>query len=315
MSPPQKKAAASTKPPLSLGTEHSRPLTGILLLILSTWALSTLDASGKWIMGTGVTLLAMCWVRYLVHLVVVISLAVSKEGWAIFHSKRPGNQVLRGAAMLAATLFFFTTLSYLPQAEATAIGFLAPLIVLALAPWILKEPPRVSRWVAAACGFIGVLVIIRPSSGLHPLGVASGLLTACAFATQFIATRRVAIDNPLTTLIWSGIVGAVCLTLALPFFIASILPILANLTPFQWLILLSTGVWGALGHLLQIQAYQRTPASMLAPFMYLQIISASTMGWLVWGHFPDLITWVGIAIICTSGMTIATIEWKSRKAA
>jgi drug/metabolite transporter (DMT)-like permease len=291
----------------------TNPIAGILVLVLSTWALSGLDASGKWVMGAGVSLLVLCWFRYVVHLLLVLALVLPVRGVAALKSVRPKAQLARGSVMLAATMSFFTTLHYLPQAEATAINFLAPLIVLALAPWVLKEPPRLSRWVAAGVGFLGVLIIIRPSAGLDPVGTIFGLLTACLFAGQFIATRRVAVDDPFTTLIWSGAVGSVCLTAALPFILPAAVPLLDSLDAWQWIILLSTGFWGAAGHLLQIQAYRYAPASMLAPFVYLQILSAAALGWLIWGQFPDALSWLGIAVICASGITIGSIEWRARR--
>ncbi|MBO9357139.1 EamA family transporter [Bordetella petrii] len=293
----------------------ARPLVGIVLLILSAWTLSCLDASGKWVMEAGVPLLLLCWVRYLMHLLLVLALVLPRHGLAVLRSRRPREQLLRGGSMLLATLALFTTLSYMPQAEATAINFLAPLIVLALAPWVLNEPPRVSRWVAAAVAFGGVLIIVRPGGGLHPLGVLFGLLSASCFAAQFIATRRVAADNPYTSLIWSGAVGTVCLTLALPLILPPALPALAQLSPGNWMLLISTGVSGALGHLLQIGAYRNAAASTLAPFVYLQIVSATAVGWLVWGHFPDALTWLGIAIICGSGIVIGLIEWRRNRMA
>lgn len=291
------------------GTRYSNPIFGILILIVSSWALSALDAGGKWIMAAGAPLLLMCWVRYIVHLALVLMLVLPSKGLAVFIPKRPGAQFVRGFVMLVATFCFFTALSYLPQAEATAINFLAPLLVLSAAPWLLNEPPKKSRWIAAAIGFFGVLVIIRPSSGLPIVGVLFGLVGAVMIATQFIATRRVAIDNAMTTLIWSGLVGAVGSTLLIPFYFDSMWSVAKQLSLFEWLILGSTGFWGCIGHLLQIQAYQRAPASMLAPFTYLQIIGAGALGWMIWGHFPDALTWIGIAIVCGSGMVIGVIEW------
>lgn len=291
----------------------TRPMAGISLLLLSTWALSTLDASGKWAMGAGASLVLLCWVRYVVHLVLVLLLVYPKRGLGVFRSVRPSAQFIRGFTMLLATMSFFTTLHYLPQAEATAINFLAPLIMLAAAPWVLKEPPRLSRWVAAGVGFLGVLVIIRPDGGLSTVGVAFGLMTACLFAAQFISTRRVAIDDPFTTLVWSGGVGSVLLTLMLPFMWSDILHLLQTLDAVVWLVMAGAGFWGAVGHLMQIQAYRCAPASMLAPFLYLQIVAASTLGWLIWGQFPDALTWVGIGIICASGISVAYMEWRGRK--
>src|SRR5690606_2238706 len=142
-------AAPAATPPHPARPPATRPLVGIVLLILSAWTLSCLDASGKWVMAAGVPLLILCWVRYLVHLLLVLALVLPGRGVGILRSRHPREQLLRGGSMLVATLAFFTTLSYMPQAEATAINFLAPLIVLALAPWVLKEPPRASRWVAA----------------------------------------------------------------------------------------------------------------------------------------------------------------------
>jgi drug/metabolite transporter (DMT)-like permease len=290
------------------------PMIGVLLLVLSMWTLSCLDASGKWVMNAGVPLLVLSWVRYAIHLVLVLALVLPARGVRVLRSTKPREQLIRGGSMFLATLMFFTTLSYIPQAEATSINFLAPLLVLSLAPWILKEPARMSRFVAAGIAFVGVLIVIRPGGGLHPVGTIFGLLTACCFTVQFIATRRVAGDDPFTSLIWSGAVGTICLTLALPFILPPALPVLQGLSAFDWMVLISTGITGCVGHLFQIAAYRRAPASTLAPFIYLQIISATSVGWLVWGHFPDPLTWLGIAIICASGVGIGMIEWRRSRA-
>ncbi|MGB3435276.1 DMT family transporter [Achromobacter sp.] len=292
----------------------SGPMMGVLLLVLSMWTLSCLDASGKWVMSAGVPLLVLSWFRYAVHLALVLALVLPARGLGVLRSKKPREQILRGGSMFLATLMFFTTLSYIPQAEATAINFLAPLLVLSAAPWVLKEPARLSRFVAAGIAFVGVIIVIRPGGGLDPVGTVFGLLTACCFAVQFIATRRVAGDDPFTSLIWSGAVGTICLTLALPFILPSALPVLKALAPLDWVVLISTGITGGLGHLFQIAAYRRAPASTLAPFVYLQILSATAVGWLVWGHFPDLLTWLGIAIICASGIGIGLVEWRRSRA-
>lgn len=292
-----------------------RPLLGIGLLLLSLLSLTTLDASGKWVMGTGVPLLILVWFRYLVHMLLVLAVVLPTTGLGVLRSTAPGLQCLRAVAMLGATLTFFTALGYLPQAEATAIIFISPLIMLSVAPWILKEPMRKTRWVAAGVGFIGVLLVIRPSAGLPLAGVVAGLITACLFATQHLTTRLVARDHPFTTLLWSGGLGTLALACTLPFTLPSAWPMLTNMEPWVWLLMLSTGLTGGVGHLLQIQAYRFAPASMLAPFIYLQMTVAATMGWLIWSHFPDATTWLGIAIICASGVVNSLIEWQRSRSA
>lgn len=292
-----------------------RPLLGIVLLILSTASLSALDANVKWVMAAGLPLFVMCWARYVIHWLLMAALLLPTQGKAVFKAYQPRYQLLRGLIMLLATLSFFSALRYLPQAEATAINFLSPLIVLTIAPWLLKEPTRLSRWVAAIVGFMGVLLIVRPSAGLHPIGVAFGLLTAVLFASQYIVTRRLASENAFTTLMWSGSFGTLALSLSMPVFLPESLPILAGFNGAHWLAIFASGLFGALGHLLQIQAYQRASASLLAPFVYSQIVSAAALGWLVWGQFPDGTSWLGIAIVCSSGLVIAIKEWAQQKRA
>jgi len=291
-----------------------RPLTGVLFLIASTWGLSALDSTSKWAMAAGVSLAFLCWIRYAVHLALVLCLVLPNQGWGVLRSLNLRDQILRGLTMMTATLVFFAALQRLPQAQATAINFLSPLLVLAAAPWLLNEPKRVSRWVATGIGFLGVLIVVRPGGGLDPLGVLLGLTTAVLYAAQFIITRRVAVDNALTTMVWSGLVGTVCLTALMPWILPAALPGLRELDFLQWLVALSTGVFGALGHLLQIQAYRNAPASMLAPFQYTQILSASVLGWLVWRQFPDAITWIGIGIVCASGIGNGLWEWRTLRA-
>ncbi len=297
-------------PQARLALPVTRPLVGIGLLYLSAWFLSLLDASGKWIMALGVPLFIMLWIRFLVHFLIVAALMVPTRGWKAFKSQQPRMQALRGLVMFLGTITFFSCLHYLPQAEATSIAFMAPLIMLLMAPWILGEPMHKSRWVAALLGFVGVLIIIRPSSGLNMTGVAFGLVTAFLFAAMHTLTRKIASDHPYTSVLWSGAVGTTALTIILPFMWEASQPMLAELSPIQWIIMISLGFSGAMGHLLQISAYRNAPASMLAPFIYLQITAAATIGWLIWGHFPDGVTWIGISIICASGIGIGWVEWR-----
>src|SRR5690606_36742308 len=114
-----------------------RPLVAVACILLCQWCLSTLDASGKWIMALGVPLFILCWVRYTVHLVLVAALVLPSRGRGVLRSRNLTARLVRGAAMFLATAMFFTTLTQLPLAEATSINFLAPLIVLAISPWLL----------------------------------------------------------------------------------------------------------------------------------------------------------------------------------
>lgn len=190
------------------------------------------------------------------------------------------------------------------------MNFMAPVMLMALAPWLLRERHRLHRWCGVALGFGGMLLVVRPGAGLDGMGIALGLLTALTFACFQIATRRLAADDPLTTNYYGGLIGTVALSCALPWFWQT-----PDLTPLQWALLLSTGVTGAIGHGLQSAAYARTPATLLAPYSYLQIVSAVALGWAVFGQLPDAVTVLGIACICGAGLAVALYERALNRAA
>lgn len=277
--------------------------SGILLHIAGLWLLSTLDASGKWLVLAGVPVLMVSWVRYAVHTALMTAVVLPRRGTAIFQTRSLARQLVRGFLMIATTVLFFSVLARLPLAEATAINFMAPLFVMAMAPWLLGEPHRLHRWLGVLLGFAGMLVVVRPGSQLDPVGVALGLLTAFTFALFQISTRRVAHDDPLTTNYYGGLFGTAALTLALPWFWVT-----PELSAWEWMLLLSTGLTGFVGHWLQAAAYSKSPASLLAPFSYMQIISAAILGWLVFGQVPGQTTALGIALICLAGVGVALTE-------
>ncbi|CAM5188886.1 DMT family transporter [Oligella ureolytica] len=286
---------------------------GIALSVLSTWALSTQEASGKWLMQISLPLFCLVLFRYAVHVVLVLAITLPEKGVTIFRSKSYKMQVIRGLTTLVTTLAIFTALSYLPQAEATAIYFLAPLLVLCVAPWFLGEASRWHRWLAAVVGFMGVLVIVRPGAGLDSVGVAYALLAAVTIAMQFVYTKKLAADDSQTTLLWTGVVGLLVGIVLLPFQWHESIAALSQFGLWQWLLIINVGLFGALGHLLQIKAYQHAPASLLAPFSYFQIIAAATLGFVIWGDFPDFWAWVGISIVCGSGIVVTAVEWRHNR--
>jgi drug/metabolite transporter (DMT)-like permease len=184
------------------------------------------------------------------------------------------------------------------------MNFCAPLLVLAISPWLLGEKTYPSRWVAVAIGFAGMLIVIRPGGAIVPSGVALGITSAVVFAMVVILTRKTnRTDNPMVTLFYGGLVGMLASSLIVPFFWSSHVP-----TNREWLILASTGITSTVGHYFVNSAYKHAEASLLTPFSYLQIISATTMGWLVFNQLPDMLTALGIGVICASGMGIAYVE-------
>lgn len=287
---------------------HGKLWLGIVCLVLGQWTLSLLDTAGKLLTQVGYHVVMIAWMRYSLNTVLMaVTLAPwyrRRTGKSILYSHRPRLQVLRALLMLLSTLVFFSVLRIVPLAEGTAMNFCAPLIVLAVSPWLLQEKSYASRWVAVAIGFVGMLIVMRPGGAISSTGVLLGAASAIIFAGVSVLTRKTnKTDPPMVTLFYGGLVGMIASSIAVPFFWSSHVP-----TTREWLILASTGITSTIGHYFVNSAYKHAEASLLTPFFYLQIVSAAGMGWLVFGQLPDALTAVGIAVICTSGAGIALVE-------
>ncbi|RYY96774.1 MAG: DMT family transporter [Comamonadaceae bacterium] len=287
-------------------------LRGIAFYVSGLWLLSTLDTASKVLVGVGVPVLMVAWFRYLGHMVLMATLVMPRVGRAeLLRTKSLPRQLVRGALMITTTVLFFTLLRHAPIAEATAFNFIAPLIILMVAPWLLGERNRWWRWAGVAAGVAGMLLVVRPGGVLSASTAALGVVTAISFACFHLSTRRVAHDAPLTTNFYGGLFGAVALTAALPFFWQT-----PDLSGWQWVLLVSTGILGFAAHWLQIIGFKHAPASVLAPYTYLQIVAATALGWAVFGQLPDAVTASGMALICVAGLAVAVLDARaSRRAA
>ena len=206
-------------------------------------------------------------------------------------------QLLRGACLLFSTTMNFIALQYLQLAETVSIAFFAPLLVSLLAGPLLGEWPGPRRWIAIGVGFIGVLIVTRPGLGIvHPAALIS-LAGVCSYAALLLITRNLAaVDSVETTMFYSTLFGVIVLA-----------PVLywTWITPSglrEWATIALCGFSGAIGHWLLIQAQQRAPASVLAPFFYTQIIWMVLAGYVFFEQVPDLWTFVGASVVVASGL-------------
>lgn len=242
--------------------------------------------------------LQVVWARYTFHGLLFL-LIFSKTGIIQqIKTSRPGLQFTRSILLLSATVFFFTAIQYLPLADAVAINFVAPLIVTALSIPFLGEKVGIRRWIAIFVGFAGVLVIIRPGVGQMHWAAILPLGTAICYAIYQILTRIASrTEDPKTSLFWTSAVGILVTSAAVPFFWK---------TPDAeaWALMISTGLLFGLGHYLLIRGFEVTPASILSPFHYTQIIWATLGGYLAFGNLPDEFTITGAAIVIGSGLYV-----------
>ncbi|MGI9499190.1 MAG: DMT family transporter, partial [Geminicoccaceae bacterium] len=218
-----------------------------------------------------------------------------------------GLNAMRGGLIAAATLLFFWGLHHLPLADAIAIFFVEPLILTLISAVFLRERVGWRRLTAIVVGFIGALLVIRPSfetiggPALLPLGAA-----AC-FAVYLALTRRVAaVDDVMTMQLWSGVFGLILLGAALAGGEVAGIGVLDPIWPnvWEWSMLAALGAIGTAGHLFIVGAFRRASPSILAPFQYLEILGATLLGVLIFDDFPSLATWAGISIIVASGLYV-----------
>lgn len=267
---------------------------GIMLALVVGVIFTTLDAANKHL-TVSYAVVQVVWARYFFQMLLV-PLIVGRVGVrSVVRSKRPLLQVVRSLFLVCASGAMVTALHFIPMAEASIIAKTGPLIVTALAIPLLGERVGARRWAAVAVGFAGVLIIIRPGFGTAHWAMFLPLFSTTCFALYQITTRKLAaVDPPVTTFLYSGVVGAVVLTAIVPFFWTA--PDAAG-----WALMAGVGLASGFGHYLLIHAYRRAQASVLAPFSYVSIIWAVTFGYLVFGDFPSDTTFIGAAIIVASG--------------
>jgi drug/metabolite transporter (DMT)-like permease len=283
------------------------PLRGIALTFASTFIFSLSDATGKFLTGY-LPITEIAWIRYLIFVAFALALAM-RSGPSRFHVRRPWLQILRGLGLLTSALFFIFSLRYLPLADASAIGFISPLLTSILAIPLLGETVGRQRWIGGIVGLIGVLIVVRPGTGaFHPAALLV-LLSSAAWAFSSVLTRIVVgVDSPTATLMWSAATGAIALTAVQPFDFA--IPSAWHLT-----LLLTLGTIASGGQYLTVLAYRDAPASVLAPFNYVQLVWSTTLGYLVFAAVPDFWTFVGAGIVVASGLYTLQYERGERRRA
>lgn len=280
---------------------EQHPLRGVLLLLGSLFFFAALDATAKHLAATySVPLLV--WSRYLVHCLLMVVLLGPRLGRRLVATRRPARQVVRALMLVGCTGCGIAALARMPLAETTAVAFTAPLLVAILAgPW-LGERLTTGRWLAVLCGFAGMLLIARPGSAVSADGIALALLAAACYAVYQILTRQLAPgENTLTMLFYTALVGTLTMSAFLPWFwqAPETIPAADRLAIF------ALGVLGGCGHFLLIRAFRHAPASLLSPFIYLQLVWAIALGAIVFGNWPDFPSLLGMAIIVGSGIFLA----------
>ena len=279
-------------------------LTGIGLVSLTYLVFALLDGSAKWLVGY-MPVIMVVWLRFATHVVVAGAVLFPIKGMALVKTSHWRWHLVRALMFMAMTGINFWALQYLQLTVTSSIFFSVPLIIALASASFLGERLAPGKWIAIITGFAGVLVIVRPwGAEFHPAMLAS-VVNALLYAVFMMMTRRLAAYDSPETIQYLPAVGA-AIGLA-PFAIA------AWETPdgwLEWTVACLMGVLGGLGHYLLALAHRYAPASVIAPYLYQQVLYMALFGYLVFGDVPSPWVWLGATVVIGSGLYLFARERK-----
>ena len=276
-------------------------MKAITFNLLAWVMLPIMDGFAKYL-SSDLPVLQITWARYFFTVAFTFPIMFFFYRNQLKWSDKPKLQFIRGLILLIANICFFYSISVISLAKALTLAFVAPLIVTAFSPMFLGEKVGFRRWSAVVIGFVGSLVVIRPGFVEINLASLAALGTGVMYGFYLIITRKLSTsDNPLLTLLLTGMVGAVIITCVVPF-------VWIQPTLNQWSMMAAIGVFACIGHLFLILSLKYADASKLAPFSYFEIITNIIIGFYFFSDFPDNWTFLGLFIIVLSGIYISRRE-------
>ena len=276
-------------------------MKAITFNLLAWVMLPIMDGFAKYL-SADLPVLQITWARYFFTVVFTFPVMFFFFRKNLVWTDKPKLQFIRGLILLTANICFFYAISVISLAKALTLAFVAPLIVTAFSPIFLGEKVGFRRWSAVIIGFIGSLVVIRPGFVEINLASIAALGTGVMYGFYLIITRKLSTsDNPLLTLLLTGVVGAIIISIVMPF-----VWVTPNLS--QWSMMAAIGIFACIGHLFLILSLKYADASKLAPFSYFEIITNIIIGFYFFNDFPDNWTFLGLFIIILSGIYISRRE-------
>jgi len=276
-------------------------LVGVALYIAAVAVFASMDATTK-VLVSDLPTVEVMWARFGFHLLIMATALRAWSGRVAWMPRAPRVQIGRSLSLAVCNLLYALALMRVPLAEATAISFVGPVITVALAGFWLGEQVGWRRWCGVMIGLAGVLIVLRPGFGDVDPAAFFAFASACFYAVYQILTRRLAgVDTPQTTIVQTGLWATLVTTLAMPFF--WVWPTLTG-----WLLMLLLGALGGIGHYLLVLAYDRAPASLIAPMGYAGMIFAVLYGLLLFGETPDALVIIGALVIAAGGLLVISVE-------
>ena len=273
-----------------------------IILNASAWMIvPVMDAFAKHL-SSSMDVLQITWARYFFTVVFTLSLMLLFYRNTLVWSKKPTLQLIRGLIFVFSTYLFFYAISEISLPKALTLAFVAPICVTALSPFFLNEKVGLKRWTAVSMGFIGTLIVIRPGFIEFNLATFAALGNGICYGFYLIITRKLSTsDNSLLTLLFSGVVGTIIISLFMP-------SVWVNPSVNQWIMMALIGFIASIAHLFIILSLKYADASKLAPLGYTEIITNIIISYYFFYELPDNWTYLGLFIIVLSGLYISHRE-------
>ena len=281
----------------------SKQSIGIIFGILAYFSFSILDATQKTLILYH-SVFQLLLVKYFFVLFLSLVESKRKNNIYFYKSKSIKLQIFRSLLSVIESGCFVLSFKYLSLADAHSVGSLAPVIVVALSAIFLKEKVSTKTWIAIFVGFVGVLIILRPTSSIFDPKALLPLLAAFALGLYQVVTKKVSEhDTTETSLFYTSIIGIFVMSLLASNFWSPI-------SSSSYILFLIVGIFFSLGVYLQIIALSMARASIIQPFHYTLIFWAIIFGYIFYNDIPDLFTIVGAVIITLSGIFVLTQSTK-----
>ena len=281
----------------------SKQSIGIIFAILAYFSFSILDATQKTLILYH-SVFQLLLVKYFFVLFLSLVESKRKNNINFYKSKKIKLQIFRSLLSVIESGCFVLSFKYLSLADAHSVGSLAPVIIVALSAIFLKEKVSTKTWIAIFVGFVGVLIILRPTSSIFDPKALLPLLAAFVLGLYQVVTKKVSEhDTTETSLFYTSIIGIFIMSLLASNFWSPV-------SSSSYILFLIVGIFFSLGIYLQIIALSMASASIIQPFHYTLIFWAIIFGYIFYNDIPDLFTIVGAVIITLSGIFVLTQSTK-----
>ena len=236
--------------------------------------------------------------RFAGYFLLLLPLALFRHGWRVLRPQRPLVQIIRGLTLALGNMAFMYGVQYVDYANAIAIVYVYPFIMVSLSTWVLGESVSPKAWLGVFGGFCGVVLVMRPEvTGIDLNGLLI-VFTGLMVAIQMLLNRKLGVMmDTVIVAVWGALTATILSSFTLPF-------VWGMPTKSEMILIMGLALMTALSQTLMIFAMSLAPAGRIAPFTYVEIVAAVIIGLVMFGTVPDAISWIGMVLIVASGIMV-----------